>query len=94
MNGIITEHRIDFTKFNIGDAFEFHLGTNRYINAILSEIDKDDNKLTFITSAEPIIVYLSNDRFVVQYKNEATYNNFRRLQPTYKNGDDFGFGAY
>lgn len=93
MNGIITEYRIDFTKFNVGDVFQFNVDTNKYINAILSEINKDDNKLTFVTLDEPIIVSLGSDSFVVKYGNTYSYNGFRRLQPTYKKEDDFGFGA-
>ena len=91
MNGIITEHRIDFAKFEIGDAFEFYVGTNNFLNGILNKIDMNNNELHFVTSDEPIIVGLSNSGFVVRYKNTYNYNGFRRLRPTYKEEDDFNF---
>ena len=93
MNGIITEHRIDFRLFHIylGKAFEFNIGVNNYIVGILNKIDENNNELHFVTLDEPIIVSLSGDSFVVKYGNIYSYDGFRKLKPTYKKEDDFGF---
>ena len=46
MNGIITEYRIDFTKFNVGDVFQFGGISGSIIN--IEDLTCDENNKCFI----------------------------------------------
>ena len=94
-NGVLTIYKLDTNKFTIGEAFEFYLGTNNYVNAILREINVEHQELTFITLNGAIIVKLEENSFYMMevYENDTVFTpaHFRKLKPSYNDVDNFNW---
>lgn len=96
-NGVNVAYSLDTSMFSVGDAYEFHQGSNNFYVAILQEVNTKENKLTFISLKGEFVVRLNSigNFEIVTYNENCSIStkpaHFRKLKPSYDNKDEFNW---
>ena len=78
--GINTRYTINFEYFELGSAYQLHLGPNKFRVAIVVQLSTDDITFKYFEGCDAIEIHMTVD--------ELMYNNYEitKLEPDYVDG--------
>lgn len=78
--GINTKYTINFDYFELGSAYQLHLGPNKFRIAIVTQLSEEDITFKYFEGVDIIILHMG--------VNELMHNNYEitKLEPDYIHG--------